>query len=187
VVRSPAVEQIFDGSLTIGWQTIVKLRTGWRSGDPPRVGERDGYRYGIPVRAFAVPRAVSDRAIYTRAPAPAEAHIGADYRVLVGRALVGDFVGSYLPWCSSMVARPPHRQSDRMQPNEPQSDDAADFDIGTEQWLLAPRPAAHYRAAAARARTLQATVTTARLKQHFGEMIARYERRAGEVESSEKG
>ena len=43
---------------------------------------------------------------------------------------------------------------------------------------------AYYRTAAARARRLQAEATTPRLKQYLGEVIARCERLAGEVESA---
>jgi hypothetical protein len=46
--------------------------------------------------------------------------------------------------------------------------------------------AAHYRIAAARARTLQAMTTTPRLKQYLGEMIARYEGRAHDIDGSAK-
>jgi len=41
--------------------------------------------------------------------------------------------------------------------------------------------AAYYRAAAARARRLQAEATTPRLKQYLRELIARCERLAGEI------
>jgi len=53
-----------------------------------------------------------------------------------------------------------------------------DVDIGAELGLSAPRVAAHYRTAAARAKALQAVTTTPRLKQYLGEKIARYESRA---------
>ena len=85
-----------------------------------------------------------------------------------------------------MIAGPLHGRSERMQPNEPESDETPDIEIGVEQWFSAPRTAAYYRAAAARARTLEAAVTTPRLRKHLGDMIARYERRAGEVEEAEK-
>jgi hypothetical protein len=58
-----------------------------------------------------------------------------------------------------------------------------DIEKGTEWWSLEQQPAAYYRAAAARARMLQAEATTPRLKQYLGEVIARCERLAGEVES----
>ena len=43
---------------------------------------------------------------------------------------------------------------------------------------------AYYRAAAARARRLQAEATTPRLKQYLGEVIARCERLEGEIVSA---
>ena len=43
---------------------------------------------------------------------------------------------------------------------------------------------AYYRTAAARARRLQAEVTTPRLKQYLRELIARCERLAGEIVSA---
>jgi hypothetical protein len=62
----------------------------------------------------------------------------------------------------------------------PPGDDGMDF-------LMSAAPsAAQYRTAAARARALQATTTTPRLKQYLGEMIARYEGRAIDVERSAK-
>jgi hypothetical protein len=57
-------------------------------------------------------------------------------------------------------------------------------DDGVELLLSAAQSAAHYRTAAARARALQATTTTPRLKQYLGEMIARYEGRAVDIEGS---
>jgi hypothetical protein len=71
-------------------------------------------------------------------------------------------------------------RSDPTQANEPQHDEVV------ELWLSAPRTAARYRAAAARARVLQATTTTPRLKRYLGELIARYERRAVDIEGSDK-
>jgi hypothetical protein len=64
--------------------------------------------------------------------------------------------------------------------------EAADFGKGSEWWSLEQQPVAYYRAAAARARRLQAEATTPRLKQYLGEVIARCERLAGEVESASK-
>jgi len=142
------------------------------------MGETDGYQSGISARPCAVPRALSEIPIQ----ALADPRIGADYRAIVAGALVGDLVGSYLPGCGPMVAPPPHGRSDRMRPNELQRHDTVDIEIDVEQWLSAPRLAIQYGLAAARARTLQAAATTPRLKQYLGEMIARYERRAEEVE-----
>jgi hypothetical protein len=50
--------------------------------------------------------------------------------------------------------------------------------------LLEHQPAAYYREAAARARRLHAEATTPRLKQYLGEVIARCEQLAREVESA---
>ena len=49
-------------------------------------------------------------------------------------------------------------------------------------WSLEGQPATYYRSAAARARMLQADVTTPRVRQHLDKMIADCERLAGEVE-----
>jgi hypothetical protein len=57
---------------------------------------------------------------------------------------------------------------------------------GGELFLSLPLPAADFRAAAARARALQAMTTTPRLKRYLGEMIARYEERAFDIEGSIK-
>lgn len=57
---------------------------------------------------------------------------------------------------------------------------------GTE-WTPSQQPVEYYRAAAARARSLEQDATTPRVKQHLRELIDRYERLAGEVErTSEK-
>ena len=54
-------------------------------------------------------------------------------------------------------------------------------------WTPSQQPAEYYRAAAARARSLERDATTPRVKQHLRELIDRYERLAGEVErTSEK-
>ena len=44
------------------------------------------------------------------------------------------------------------------------------------------QPAEYYRAAAARARSLEQEATTPRVKQHLRELIERYDRLAGEIE-----
>jgi hypothetical protein len=49
-------------------------------------------------------------------------------------------------------------------------------------WSPKEQPPAYYRAAAARARKLRAESTTPRLKQYLGEVIARCERLADEIE-----
>jgi hypothetical protein len=59
-------------------------------------------------------------------------------------------------------------------------------DDGAELLLSASPSPAHYRAAAAQARLLQAMTTTPRLKQYLGDMIARYEGRAVDLEGSAK-
>ncbi len=53
---------------------------------------------------------------------------------------------------------------------------------GGVEWEHKQEPAEYYRAAAARARTLVQDATTPRVKRHLLELIARYERLAGEVE-----
>jgi hypothetical protein len=59
-------------------------------------------------------------------------------------------------------------------------------DDGVELLLSASLSPAHYRAAAAQARLLQAMTTTTRLKKYLGDMIARYEGRAVDLEGSAK-
>ena len=54
--------------------------------------------------------------------------------------------------------------------------------VGGVEWEQKQEPAEYYRAAAARARTLVQDATTPRVKRHLLELIARYERLAGEVE-----
>ena len=54
---------------------------------------------------------------------------------------------------------------------------------GTE-WTPSQQPAEYYRAAAARARSLEQDATTPRVKQHLRELIERYDRLAGEVEKA---
>ena len=49
-------------------------------------------------------------------------------------------------------------------------------------WSLEGQPATYYRTAAARARMLQADVTTPRVKLYLDKMIAHCDRLAGEVE-----
>jgi len=62
--------------------------------------------------------------------------------------------------------------------------DGADFEDSISALKL---PASHFRAAAARARRLEAEATTPRVKQHLRKVIDRYELLAGEVEKSGKG
>ena len=54
-------------------------------------------------------------------------------------------------------------------------------------WSLKEQPPDYYRAAAARARKLQAESTTPRLKEYLGEVIARCERLADEIEEPSLG
>jgi hypothetical protein len=76
-------------------------------------------------------------------------------------------------------------RADRNFPRQRNSVDAGvDIEKNTEWWSLEQQPGAYYRAAAARARMLQAEATTPRLKKYLGEVIARCERLAGEVEST---
>jgi hypothetical protein len=70
--------------------------------------------------------------------------------------------------------------------NKPRRRNGADIVTGSEWWSLEQQPVAYYRAAAARARMLQAEATTPRLKKYLEEVIARCERLAGEVESASK-
>ncbi|HEU0157206.1 MAG TPA: hypothetical protein VFQ82_14120 [Stellaceae bacterium] len=53
---------------------------------------------------------------------------------------------------------------------------------GTAEWTQSQQPAEYYRAAAARARSLEQDATTPRVKQHLRELIERYDRLAGEIE-----
>ena len=56
---------------------------------------------------------------------------------------------------------------------------AGNFEQISNCWLLEEQPAAYYRSAAARARILQADVTTTRVRQYLDKMIAHCERLAG--------
>jgi hypothetical protein len=58
----------------------------------------------------------------------------------------------------------------------------ADYFQEIPGWSPKEQLPAYYRAAAARARKLQAESTTPRLKQYLGEVIARCERLADEIE-----
>jgi hypothetical protein len=58
--------------------------------------------------------------------------------------------------------------------------DGFHFDENSEWWLLKRQPAAYYRAAVARARSLEAEATTPRAKQHLRELIEQCERLAEE-------
>lgn len=60
----------------------------------------------------------------------------------------------------------------------------ADFDEGSEWLSLEHQPAAYYRAAAARARKLEAEATTPRLKRYLKAVIARSEQLTDEVEKA---
>jgi len=59
---------------------------------------------------------------------------------------------------------------------------AGHFEGISDCWSSEEQPATYYRTAAARARRLQADVTTLRVKQYLDKMIAHCERLAGEVE-----
>jgi hypothetical protein len=85
------------------------------------------------------------------------------------------------------VSRSPRDQSEPRQRTRQRSRDTTDFGNGSEWWSLEQQPVAYYRAAAERARRLQAEATTPRLKQYLGEVIEQSERLAEEVErASEK-
>jgi hypothetical protein len=55
------------------------------------------------------------------------------------------------------------------------------YDCIAEMLMSGPQSATYYRAAAARAKALQAITTTPRLKQFLAEMVAQYERQAAEA------
>jgi hypothetical protein len=55
------------------------------------------------------------------------------------------------------------------------------YDSIAEMLMSGPQSATYYRAAAARAKALQALTTTPRLKQLLAEMAAQYERQAAEA------
>jgi hypothetical protein len=59
---------------------------------------------------------------------------------------------------------------------------AGHFEQLSDCWSSEQQPATYYRAAAARARRLQADATTPRLKQYLDKMIAHCEQSAGKVE-----
>src|SRR6266446_338861 len=59
---------------------------------------------------------------------------------------------------------------------------AGHFEEISDCWSPDEQPAAYYRTAAARARRLQADVTTPRVKQYLDQMIVHCERLAGNVE-----
>ena len=60
--------------------------------------------------------------------------------------------------------------------------DAGHFEEISDCWSSEERPTAYYRTTAARARRLQADVTTPRVKQYLDKMIVHCERLAGNVE-----
>ena len=59
---------------------------------------------------------------------------------------------------------------------------AGHFEQISDCWPLEEQPATYYRTAAARARSLQADVTTPRVKQYLDKMIAHCEGLAGKAE-----
>jgi hypothetical protein len=61
--------------------------------------------------------------------------------------------------------------------------DAVDFNAISDRGALEVLPAAHYHAAAARARKLHAEATTPRLKQYLRESIAKFEGLASKVQA----
>src|SRR6266852_2985274 len=60
--------------------------------------------------------------------------------------------------------------------------DAGRFEEISDCWSSGEQPTAYYRTTAARARRLQADVTTPRVKQYLDKMIVHCERLAGKVE-----
>src|SRR5437879_6843796 len=60
--------------------------------------------------------------------------------------------------------------------------DAGHFEEILDCWSSEEQPTAYYRTTAARARRLQADVTTPRVKQYLDKMIVHCERLAGSVE-----
>jgi len=60
--------------------------------------------------------------------------------------------------------------------------DAGHFEEISDCWSSEEQPTAYYRTTAARARRLQADVTTPRVKQYLDKMIVHCERLAGNVE-----
>ena len=59
---------------------------------------------------------------------------------------------------------------------------AGHFEQLSDCWSSEQQPATYYRAAAARARRLQADATTPRVKQYLDKMIAHCEQSAGKIE-----
>jgi hypothetical protein len=151
---------------------IVNVLGGYANAE---LEETDGYQCGILARPCATPRALSAIRTHTRTRSVAASRIGS-YGPGVSGALDGDLVGSHLRGRGSVLAV----RSDRTQATDPQHDDVL------ELWLSAPRTAAHYPVAAERAKVLQAATTTPRLRRYLEELIARYERRAIDVEAEAK-
>src|ERR1700730_1387248 len=60
--------------------------------------------------------------------------------------------------------------------------DAGHFEEISDCWSSEEQPTAYYRTTAARARRLQADVTTPRVKQYLDKMIVHCERLAGQIE-----
>jgi hypothetical protein len=63
---------------------------------------------------------------------------------------------------------------------------ASPCDDGVELLLSASKSAAYYRAAAARAKALQAITTTSRVKRYLDGIITMFEGRAVDIENSRK-
>src|SRR5208283_4842368 len=64
--------------------------------------------------------------------------------------------------------------------------DAVQLDESSEWWSLKGQPAAYYRAAAARAQSLEAEATTPSAKRHLRELIEQCERLAEEAEEASR-
>src|SRR5438128_924411 len=90
-------------------------------------------------------------------------------------------------WPSSRRAKSATEGEPVVSNNASQTVDSADYDECAEA-ALRERSASHYRAAAARARKLEADSTTPRIKQHLRKLIDWWERLAEEIDgASENG
>ena len=97
----------------------------------------------------------------------------------VAGTVVGHLAGGVLTGCimASLAGR--RRRSEKSDHREREAEMPS---VILDGWSLEEQSAAYYRAAAARARGLRAGVTTPRLKNYLGEIIARCEQLAGEAQ-----
>jgi hypothetical protein len=82
------------------------------------------------------------------------------------------------------VSRSPPDGLDPRQRKRKRQRDGFHFDEDSEWWLLKGQPAAYYRAAVARARSLEAEATTPRAKRHLRDLMHKCERLAEEAEEA---